>query len=309
LARSTLRYLILALLLAAASSPVSAACEAARVKLQMLGTRGPELLDGRASSGYLVWLDGKARIIVDAGAGTVQRFEQSGARFEDVDLMVFTHFHADHSSDFPAYIKGAFFTERAKTLHVVGPSGNKLVPSAEEFVERMVGARNGAYPYLGDYLDPGSARAWHIRPRTIPWSDEDLAVREVYRDRDFVVRAVPVHHGPFPALGFRIELAGCALAFTGDMSGRLGQMPGLARNADILVAHNAIPEDATGVAALLHMTPGYIGELAEEARVKRLVLTHLMARTINRRDETLARIRAKYKGPVSFPDDLDVLRP
>jgi len=93
------------------------------------------------------------------------------------------------------------------------------------------------------------------------------------------------------------------------MSGRLGQMPGLARDADILVAHNAIPEDATGVAALLHMTPGYIGELAGEARVKRLVLTHLMARTVNRRDKTLARIRANYKGPVSFPDDLDVLRP
>lgn len=287
----------------------AAACDASRVAVQMLGTRGPEFLDARASTGYLVLFDGTGRIIVDAGPGSLQRFKQSGAKYEDVELMLFTHFHVDHSADFPAYIKGGFFTDRSRPLHVIGPSGNALVPSAEQFVERMFGEKSGAYPYLHDYMDPASQSSYKIKAHTIQWSDENVEIRKVYERTPFVVRSVPVHHGAFPALGYRVEVAGCVISFTGDMSGRLGQMPTLVRGSDILVAHNAIPEDATGVPALLHMTPGYIGEMAAAAGVKQLVLSHFMERTINRKDETLRYIRAKYKGSVIFADDLEVIWP
>jgi len=290
-------------------SDSTASCDAGRVALQMLGTRGPELLDGRASTGYLVWLDGKARVIVDAGPGSAQRFEQSGARYEDVELVLFTHFHVDHSGDFPAYIKGGFFTDRTATLNVIGPSGNELVPSANEFVERLFSAKNGVWPYLDSFIDSAAPSRYKVKTTTVPWSIDDLAVKQVYRSGDFTVSAVAVHHGAFPALGYRVEAGGCTLAFTGDMSGRLGRMPELARDADILVAHNAVPEDATGVAALLHMKPSYIGELAAAAQVKNLLLTHLMARTLGREQETIALIRKKYGGPVEFPADLDVVRP
>ncbi len=52
---------------AIAGQSVPTACQSDRVKLQMLGTRGPEFLDGNASTGYLIWLNNKARVIVDAG--------------------------------------------------------------------------------------------------------------------------------------------------------------------------------------------------------------------------------------------------
>lgn len=284
-------------------------CDSSRVKVQMLGTGGPELSGDRASSSYLVWLDDKARIIVDTGAGSIQRFRQSGARFEDVELMLFTHFHVDHSADFPAYIKGSFFTDRTQDLAVIGPSGNALLPSATQFVERMLNAKAGVYPYLSDYLTPTDDSAYKIKASTIPWSDHDLQTRTIYQTGDFLVKSVPVHHGPLPALGYRIEAAGCVLSFSGDMSGQLGRMPALAQGSDILVAHNAIPEDATGVAANLHMKPSYIGTMAATAGVKQLVLSHLMRRTIDRKDETLQLIRKAYKGPVSFPNDLDAIRP
>ena len=293
----------------AASGAAAAACDSSRVKVQMLGTGGPELFGDRASSGYLVWLDDKARIIVDTGPGTVQRFKASGARYEDVELMLFTHFHVDHSADFPAYIKGGYFTDRDKDLVVIGPSGNALLPSATQFVERMLDAKTGVYPYLSDYLTPADDSEYKIKATTIPWSDQNLEIRTIYKTGEFLVKSVPVHHGALPALGYRIETAGCVISFTGDMSGRLGQMPKLAHGSDILVAHNAIPEDATGAAANLHMKPSYIGEMAATAGVKHLVLSHLMRRTIDRKDETLRLIRNKYKGIVTFPDDLDVIRP
>lgn len=299
---------LLALLAVTVHAVAEAACDSTRVSLQMLGTRGPELFDGNASSGYLLWLDDKARVIVDTGPGTVQRFKQSGARFEDVHVILFTHFHVDHSSDFPAYIKGSFFTDRNTNLDVIGPSGNAYLPSADAFVERLFGSASGVYPYLSDYIEPDTPSEYRIVPHTIPWSEQNIQIRTVYETADYNVKAVSVHHGVLPALGYRIEIAGCVISFTGDMNGSLDRMPVLARTSDILVAHNAIPEDATGVAANLHMKPSYIGAMAAEAGVKQLLLTHLMRRTIDRKDETLRVIRQKYKGPVSFPDDLDVIR-
>jgi ribonuclease BN (tRNA processing enzyme) len=285
------------------------ACQSDRVKLQMLGTRGPELLDGQASTGYLIWLDNKARVIVDEGPGSLQRFKQSGADYNDVQLMLFTHFHVDHSSDFPAYIKGGFFTSRDKDLSVIGPSGTKYVASAKEFVDRAISLKGGLYPYLGTFLDPKEQSRYKVKVKTIPWSFKDLSIKTIFNQGAILVKSVPVHHGPFPALGYRVELAGCSISFTGDMSGRLNAMPELAKHSDILVAHNAIPEDAVGVPALLHMKPSYIGKMAKQANVKKLLLTHLMKRSISIKPETLSLIRKSYKGKVVFPNDLDVFHP
>ena len=284
-------------------------CESQRVKLQILGSRGPELLDNKASTGYLLWLDNKARVIVDAGPGSLQRFKQSGARFEDVHLILFTHFHVDHSADFAGYIKGAFFTERDKDLEVWGPSGDTFILSTDQYVNRNFDAKHGLYPYLAPFIDPDGHSKFKIKAHTYPWTYKKLDVEQIYQDTDFIVKTVSVHHGPFPALGYRLEVAGCVVSFTGDMSGRLRAMPDLALDSDILVAHNAIAEDAVGVPQLLHMKPSYIGKMAKQASVKKLLLTHLMKRSLDRKDETMALIRQSYQGPVEFPNDLDVYHP
>lgn len=284
-------------------------CDSDRVTLQMLGTRGPEFLDSRASSSYLIWLDKKASLIFDAGPGSFQRFKQSSGNFDHVRAMFFSHLHVDHSADFSAYIKAANFTERASDLHVFGPSESEfpITIGLQAFVERSIGSE-GLYPYLSRYLDPKSNAPYHIRPSTFQWTYEDLEIKEIYRDADFTVSTVSVHHGPIPALGYRVDVAGCRISFTGDMSGRLRAMPELAENSDILVAHNAIPEGATGVAQLLHMKPSYIGQMAQEAKVKRLLLTHLMKRSLDT-EATLKEIRKSYQGDVVFPKDLDRFRP
>ena len=284
-------------------------CQSKRIKLQMLGTRGPEFLDGQASTSYLIWLDNKARVIIDMGPGSLQRFEQSKANFDDIDLVLFSHFHVDHSADFPAYIKAAFFTPRTKDLSVIGPTGTKYVASAKQFVERAIGSKGGLYPYLGDFADANTTSAYKLKTQNIEWSDSDLSIKTIYKNQGITVKTAPTHHGPFPSLGYRVELAGCAISFTGDMSGRLGAMPNLAQNSDILVAHNAIPEDATGVPARLHMTPSYIGSMAKQANVKHLLLTHLMKRSLSVKKQTLRLIRKKYTGRITFPGDLDSFNP
>ncbi len=116
--------LVVAMLVGLFPWPVKAAdCPQGRVRLQVLGSGGPELNDGRASSGYLVWVDDKAVVLVDAGPGTSVAFGESGARFEDLQAILLTHLHVDHSADLPAYIKGSFFTRRSEDLPVLGRQG------------------------------------------------------------------------------------------------------------------------------------------------------------------------------------------
>ena len=58
----------------------------------------------------------------------------SGAQMSDLDLILFTHFHVDHSGDFAALIKSSWFEERKRPLPIYGPGGNDFMPSTVEFV-------------------------------------------------------------------------------------------------------------------------------------------------------------------------------
>ena len=84
--------------------------------LQLLGSGGPITDDARASAGEVIWLDGKSKILIDAGGGTYLRFGQLGARLEDLKIINMTHFHVDHSADLPAILKGAYFSDIKTSL-------------------------------------------------------------------------------------------------------------------------------------------------------------------------------------------------
>src|SRR5210317_1010316 len=111
-------------LLTVAFQPLQAACPAPTgVSLQVLGSGGPIADDGRASSSYLVWLDGKARVLIDAGGGSFLRFGEAGAAFTDLDFIGLSHLHTDHSAALPALLKSGNFSGRERPLPIAGPSG------------------------------------------------------------------------------------------------------------------------------------------------------------------------------------------
>ena len=274
-------------------------CQAPGIHLQVLGSGGPELNDRRASSSYLVWQDGKARVLVDMGAGSMLRFEQAGARINDLDVILLTHLHVDHSADLPALIKGSYFTGRAKDLTVYGPTGNRLMPATDIFLKDLFGEENGAFRYLGSYLT--GEDEYKLQAVDVPAVGKEG--QWVFDASDLRFTAVPVHHGPIPALAWRVEIAGYSLVFSGDMNGDNHTLAGLATGADLLVAHHAIPEGAGGAARELHMPPSVIGRIAREAGVKRIVLSHRMLRTLGREAESERIIREHYTGPLAFADD------
>ncbi len=277
-------------------------CGSQGVAVQVLGSGGPELQDKRASSSYLVWENGRPRALIDAGGGSALRFGESGAQMSQLDVIFFTHFHVDHSGDFSALIKSSWFEDRKRPLPIYGPPGNDFVPSTTEFVSDFFGEKHGAYRYLSELLVPGEEGSYKIQPHNVLAHSTPVAA---FRSDEFVASAVRVVHGGVPALAWRIEVGGKVVVFSGDTNGEGESLVRLATNADVFIAHNAVPEGATGVERRLHMPPSVIGQIAADAKVKRLVLSHRMLRTLGKEDQTQAEIRKKYSGPLVFANDLD----
>lgn len=283
----------------------TARCGRDGVVQQTLGSGRPELQDGRASSSYLVWTNGVARVLVDAGGGSALRFGQSGATMREVEVILLTHLHADHSADLPALVKSSFFEDRTGRLPILGPGGNADFPSTTRFVHTLFAAPAGAYRYLAGFLDADGSSAYQLVPRDLTLGRTEI--RPVYDANGLKVYATRVVHGGVPAIAYRVETGGARIAFSGDTSGENGNLERLARDVDILVAHNAVRDGATGIERALHMPPAVIGRIARDAAVRRLVLSHRMLRTLGHEAETEASIRAAYAGSVTFANDLDCI--
>lgn len=268
---------------------------ATTIEVEILGSGGPEI-DGRASTSYLIWIDGKARLLIDAGSGSMLRFEQSGARLEDLDLIAVTHLHIDHVVDLPAYIKAGYFTSRKNALPILGPVGNKYFPDTVTFINTLFG-KQGAYHYMSDVLTPQSD-SFEIMPESL--YAQKILTRQYPH---FKLRAINVNHGIVPALAYRIDIDHKSIVVSGDTNDQNGQLEKLAYKADLFIAHHAIPEIHGTYANALHMTPSTIAKIAADTEIKKVLLTHRMKRTAGHEDETLSILRKRYKGEVHFAED------
>ena len=276
-------------------------CGGSGVAVQVLGSGGPELQDKRASSSYLVWQDGQARVLIDAGGGSALRFGESGAKMSQLDVILFTHFHIDHSADFPSLIFSSWFETRDRSLPVFGPAGNSEFPSTVEFVRAFFNSRNGIYRYLSLVLVPQEEGGYELQAHNVAGDPSSVA----FRGEHLSASAARVIHGSVPALAWRVEIGGKSVVFTGDTNGEGDDLVRLAKDAELLIAHNAVPEGATGIERRLHMPPSVTGQIAQEAHVKHLVLSHRMLRTLGKEEESLSEIKKNFYGPVAFANDLD----
>jgi len=277
-------------------------CGDTGVWLQILGSGGPEIDDKRASASYIVWIDNKARLLVDTGPGSSVLFDQAGAKFEDLEAIVFTHLHIDHTSDFPAFIKGSYFAERNTTLRVFGPDGNDLMPSTKTFVDRMIGPE-GVYPYMKDFLTFKSSGGYRVTTRNIPANGRRRWAG--YGTDNLQLSAIPVHHGPIPALAWRVKIGDQSIVFTGDFNNEKDLIAKFAKNTDALVTHLAIPETARGTSRELHLIPSQIGKIAKRANARMVILGHRMNRTRGRETQTREAVEKNFKGPLLFASDLE----
>ena len=267
---------------------------ASEISVQVLGSGGPEGGE-RASSSYLIKKDGKALVLIDFGGGAFLRFGQAKAKIEDLQVVLITHLHIDHVVEFPALMKAGYFSQRGCRLNLVGPTGNKFFPGFKEYIQLQFGEK-GAYRYMSDILTSNS-------------ESFSLKSYEITKDRslDFLgihVKAVQVNHGIVPAVAYRIELDDKVIVFSGDTSAKSEALTNLSKDADILIAHHAIPEHGYLGARTLHMTPSRTSQIAKDADVKILLLSHRMHRTLGLEKEHEILMAKNYKGKIIWAEDL-----
>lgn len=268
------------------------------VRVQILGSGGPEL-SARASSGYIVWIDGKAKLLVDCGGGTFLRFTQSGARFEDLDAILLTHNHIDHTADLNAFMKAGFFTQREKPIHIYGAGGNKMFPATDIFIQRLLG-KQGAYSYMSDILTSQSS-SFQIIPHVLSQKENSMS------NNGYTIRSIGVHHGIVPALAFRIDVGDKSIVFTGDTNNQDKALEQFAQHCDLLIADFAIPEATDEMSKNLHMQPSVIADLAARSITKHLILSHIMKRSERNLDDNITIIKKAYKGEITVAEDLMIL--
>lgn len=294
----------LALLLAlgcgvdAAASTVH--CGKTGVWLQILGSGGPEIDDGRASASYLLWIDDRARLLVDPGPGAAVRFEEAGGRFEELDAIVLSQLTADHAGDIVAFLQGGESVARNRRLAVLGPDGGTRALSTRRFLERLIGAE-GAYPALAPILR--GEGTWSLDVIDVPTTGSRRWAR--FGSETVSLSSIPVHHGDTPAVAWRATIGALSVTFGGDFNNEGNLMQAFARGTDALVVHHAIADSARGELRGQFVTPTQIGRIAADAGARMLILGHRMNRTRGMESLTEASIRTHYANALIFANDLE----
>ncbi len=88
----------------------------------LLGTGGMMPLPRRFLTSLMCRYNG-SNILIDCGEGTQVAIKQKGWSFKPIDVICFTHYHADHISGLPGLLLTLGNAERTKPLTMIGPKG------------------------------------------------------------------------------------------------------------------------------------------------------------------------------------------
>ena len=95
----------------------------------LLGTGGMMPLPYRYLTALMARYNGKS-ILIDCGEGTQVAMKKKGWSPNPIDIICFTHFHADHISGLPGMLLTMGNAERKDPLLIIGPKGiDKVVNS------------------------------------------------------------------------------------------------------------------------------------------------------------------------------------
>ncbi|MGB8838421.1 MAG: MBL fold metallo-hydrolase [Candidatus Acidiferrales bacterium] len=266
----------------------------------VLGSGGPRPF-GRAGSSFLVELDGTPRILVDAGPGAFLRIGELDLDLDNVNTVLLTHLHIDHSGDVPAFFNArALSADGPIVYRIFGPDGAGLFPKTSRFVNLLVG-KGGAFEYQKTF---GADETFEVHDLPINLNSPRTTI---VNDKDgLVVEEIATHHGDCPSVAYRISYKGLTVVFSGDMdASALPNLIQLAKDADLLVFNCAVLDPPASPSQLydLHTPPRKIGEAARASNVRSLLLSHLAPDVLSQQEAVRKSIRANYAGPVAFASD------
>jgi ribonuclease BN (tRNA processing enzyme) len=231
------------------------------MQLQFVGSGDAFGSGGRFNTCFHV-VGERTNFLIDCGATALVAMRRLGIDRNAIDVILITHFHADHFGGIPFFILDAqFVTKRTRPLIIAGP------PGLPDWYERAM-----------ETAFPGSAGV----DQRCSISLQELAVGGRTAVGPLGVWAFAMAHADSagPCLGLRIEAESKVVAFSGDTEWTEALID-VGRDADLFVSECYTYERPTK----LHLALSQLEPRLPEIRAKRLVLTHMSEDMLARRSE------------------------
>ncbi len=95
----------------------------------LLGTSGMLPLPNRWLTALMTRYNGSS-LLIDCGEGTQIAIKEKGWSFNPIDVICFTHYHADHISGLPGLLLTIGNSDRTESVTLIGPKGLSRVVSS-----------------------------------------------------------------------------------------------------------------------------------------------------------------------------------
>lgn len=300
-------FVFLIILIPYISLPQTETHQASKTKVILLGTGNPNP-DPQHSGCSVAIVVNDTPYIIDFGPGLIRKAAALSPQFggtisalnvENIKRAFLTHLHSDHTVGYPDLILTPWVMGRDEPLEVYGPEG------IMNMTTHILKAYEDDIKYRLYGLEPANNQGWRVNAH-------EISEGKIYQDNNVSVEAFLVNHGSWPnAYGFRFTTPDKVIVISGDTA-PCENIVKYSKNADILiheVYYQKGFEEKDKIWKTYHLqnhTSAYqLGEIANEAKPKLLILYHILFWGATE-DDLLKEISEKYDGNVVVGTDLAI---
>jgi ribonuclease Z len=268
----------------------------------------------------------KENILIDCGEGTQRQFRKAKLSFAKINRILITHWHGDHSLGLPGMLQSMMLgMEQTKTIHLHGPVGSK------EMFQNYMTLLNNRTGKLDVHVHEHKTGTVHedeemiitCKPmkHSVPTIAYSITLKERTRIDRKKLAALKLPNSPIIKElleGKKVKHEGKTidgktltykeparkLTIIMDTMKNEG-MKEIAQDSDILITESSYHGDEEETAhSHKHMTCKQDAEIAKEANVKKLILTHPSQRYDEIPNILIKDAKKVFKN-VSLAEDLD----
>lgn len=260
----------------------------------LLGTGGMMPLPNRWLTALMARFNG-SNLLIDCGEGTQITIKQKGWSFKSIDTICFTHFHADHISGLPGLLLTMGNSDRKEPIKIIGPKGLQRIVNGLRVIAPELPFEIEFIELTEDYqlmeLNGYKIEAYRLNHKVTCYGYNLILDRigkfdvERAKSADIPIQCwnrlqkgesvdwEGVHYTPEMVLGEPRK--GLKVSYCTDTR-PVENIVTYAKEADLFICEGMYgdPDEANKSLAYKHMTFWEAAQLAKDAQVSELWLTH-----------------------------------